>query len=79
MELRFFPINVFKETPQVTFFDAGIGNSNGSDVMIHSGQAIPPPDNLKNEQYHVHNHQKSQNKSSFFLSLYKKRKPFLME
>ena len=24
MELRFFPINIFRETPKVTFFDAGI-------------------------------------------------------
>ena len=40
MELRFFPINVFRETPKVTFFDAGIDSSNGSDVVIHSGEAI---------------------------------------
>ena len=33
MELRFFPINVFRETPKVTFFDAGIDASNGSDVI----------------------------------------------
>ena len=57
MELRFFPINVFRETPKVTFFDAGIGSSNGSDVVIHSGKAISPPDDLRDEQYYVHNHQ----------------------
>ena len=57
MELRFFPINIFRETPKVTFFDAGIDSSNGSDVVIHSGEAISPPDDLKNEQYYVHNHQ----------------------
>jgi len=57
MELRFFPINIFKETPKVTFFDAGIAHSNGSDIVIHSGEAISPPDDLKNEQYYVHNHQ----------------------
>ena len=57
MELRFFPINVFRETPKVTFFDAGIDSSNGSDVVIHSGEAISPPDDLKDEQYYVHNHQ----------------------
>ena len=51
MELRFFPINVFRETPKVTFFDAGIGISNGSDVVIHSGEAISPPNNLNDEQY----------------------------
>ncbi len=57
MELRFFPINIFRETPKVTFFDAGIESSNGSDVVIHSGEAISPPDDLKDEQYYVHNHQ----------------------
>ena len=57
MELRFFPINVFRETPKVTFFDAGIALSNGSDVVIHSGEAISPPNDLKDEQYYVHNHQ----------------------
>jgi len=57
MELRFFPINVFRETPKVTFFDAGIGDWNGSDVVIHSGEAISPPDDLTSEQYYVHNHQ----------------------
>jgi len=57
MELRFFPINVFRETPKVTFFDAGIDISNGSDVVIHSGEAISPPDDLKDAQYYVHNHQ----------------------
>ena len=25
--------------------------------MIHSGEAISPPDDLKDEQYYVHNHQ----------------------
>ncbi|MDA9746397.1 hemagglutinin, partial [Prochlorococcus sp. AH-736-K20] len=61
MELRFFPINVFRETPKVTFFDAGINISNGSDVVIHSGEAISPPDDSKDEQYYVHNHQTDHN------------------
>ena len=49
MELRFIPINIFRETHKVTFFDAGIVTSNGSDVVIHSGEAISPPDDLKDE------------------------------
>ncbi len=57
MELRFFPITVFRQTPKVTFFDADIDKSNGSDVVIHSGEAISPPDDLQNEQYYVHYHQ----------------------
>ena len=37
MELRFLPINVFRETPKVTFFDATIDTSNGSDIVIQNG------------------------------------------
>ena len=57
MELRFFPINVFRETPKVAFLCAGIDASNGSDVEIYSGEALSPPDDLENEQYYVYNHQ----------------------
>ena len=57
MELRFFPINIFRETPKVTFFDAGIDSSNGSDVVIHSGEAISPPNDLNDEQYYLHKQQ----------------------
>ena len=57
MELKFFPITIFRETPKVTFFDAGIDTSNGSDIVIHYGEAISPPNDLKEEQYYVHKHQ----------------------
>ena len=57
MELKFYPTNIFRETPKVTFFDAGIDSTNGCDVVMHSGEAISPPDEYKIEQYYVHNHQ----------------------
>ena len=57
MELKFCPTTIFRETPKVTFFDAGINLSNGCDVVMHSGEAVSPPDELKDEQYYVHNHQ----------------------
>ena len=57
MELKFHPTTIFRETPKVTFFDAGIDSSNGCDVVIHSGEAISPPDEFRDEQYYVHNHQ----------------------
>ena len=57
MELKFYPTTIFRETPKVTFFDAGITSSNGCDVVMHSGEAISPPDDLRDEQYYVHNHQ----------------------
>ncbi len=57
MRLKFVPIKVFRETPQVSFFDAGIRNSNGSDVVIHHGNAISPPNDGDFKQYYVHRHQ----------------------
>ena len=61
MELKFYPTTIFRETPKVTFFDAGIELSNGCDVVMHSGEAISPPDENENEQYYVHNHQVDHN------------------
>ena len=61
MELKFCPITIFRETPKVTFFDAGIESTNGCDVVIHSEEAISPPDEFKDEKYYVHNHQTDHN------------------
>ena len=57
MKLKFISTTIFRETPKVTFFDAGIESTNGCDVVIHSGEAISPPNDFKNEQYYVHYHQ----------------------
>ena len=57
MRLIFIPIHVFRETPAVTFFDASVEGSNGTDVVAHHGAAISPPDDLNGEQYYVHQHQ----------------------
>ena len=57
MELKFYSTTIFRETPKVTFFDAGLVASNGCDVVIHSKEAISPPDDIKDEQYYVHEHQ----------------------
>ncbi len=55
--LNFVSTKVFRETPQVKFFDAGVKGSNGSDVVIHHGAAISPPNDDEFEQYYVHYHQ----------------------
>ena len=57
MRLHFIPIHIFRETPSVTFFDAGVPESNGTDVVAHHGPAISPPDDEGSEQYYVHQHQ----------------------
>jgi len=61
MELNFVPVNIFRETPAVTFLDASIKYSNGSDVVIHRGRATSPPMLNGFEQYYVHHHQVDNN------------------
>ena len=61
MRLHFVPIHVFRETPSVTFFDAGVPGSNGTDVVCHNGSATSPPDRESSEQYYVHQHQVDHN------------------
>ena len=57
MRLNFIPIKVFRETPQVSFFDAGVNVSNGADVVIHHKNAESPPDDGYFEQYYIHHYQ----------------------
>ena len=57
MRLHFIPIHVFRETPSVTFFDAGVPGANGTDVVAHHGAAISPPDDEGIQQFYVHQHQ----------------------
>ena len=61
MNLNFIPIQIFRETPNVTFFDADIKNSNGTDIVIHRNGAISPPGIGADEKYYIHNHQVDNN------------------
>jgi hypothetical protein len=61
MRLHFVPIHLFRETPQVTFFDASVPHSNGTDVVVHHGPATSPPDDGEFEQFYVHHHQVDHN------------------
>ena len=61
MRLQFIPIHVFRETPSVTFFDAGVSGTNGTDVVVHRGAATSPPDANGFQQYYVHQHQVDHN------------------
>ena len=61
MHLEFTPIQIFRETPQVTFFDAGVRASNGCDVVMHRGRATSPPNDVNYEQYYVHHYQVDHN------------------
>jgi hypothetical protein len=61
MKLIFVPIHVFRETPAVTIFDATVPGSTGSDVVLHTGAAVSPPDDAEFEQYYLHRHQMDHN------------------
>lgn len=61
MRLSFIPIHVFRETPLVTFFDASVPLSNGTDVVVHAGAATSPPDDGDWPQFYVHQHQVDHN------------------
>ena len=53
------PYERFRDTPAVRFFDVTIGSSNARDLVIHSGPAISPLNDLKTEdwQFYLHPHQ----------------------
>ena len=57
MLLQFFPIHVFRETPQVSLFDSGVNGSKGTDFFIHHKNATSLPDDGNFEQYYIHPHQ----------------------
>ena len=53
------PYERFRDTPAVRFFDVTIGTSNARDLVIHSGPAISPPNDLTTGdwQFYLHPHQ----------------------
>ena len=47
---EFIPIHVFRETPQVSFIDAGLNGANVADIVVHHKDAIYPHDEGNFEQ-----------------------------
>ena len=37
---------VFRETPDVIFYDISVEDSNASDLVVHEGAAVSPPDDV---------------------------------
>ena len=49
---------VFRETQDVIFFDISVEESNASDLVVHDGAAISPPnDTVGAKQFYIHYHQ----------------------
>ena len=54
---------VFRETPDVIFYDISVEDSNASDLVCHEGPAISPPNDLVGaKQFYIHYHQTDNNR-----------------
>ena len=54
---------VFRETPDVVFYDISVDDSNASDLVVHEGAAISPPDDVIGaKQFYIHYHQIDHNR-----------------
>jgi hypothetical protein len=60
-EPTFIPTQVFRETPNVSFYDATISNTNGCDVVRHGPNGMSPPYKDGHTQWYVHYHQVDRN------------------
>ena len=54
---------VFRETPDVIFYDISVDDSNASDLVVHEGSAVSPPnDVIGAKQFYIHHHQVDHNR-----------------
>ena len=44
---------VFRETEDVIFYDISVENSNASDLVVHTGSAVSPPDDVAVSYTHL--------------------------
>ena len=61
-EIEFAKHQVFRETPDVIFYDISVKNSNATDLVEHTGPAISPPDVNGDKQFYIHYHQVDHNR-----------------
>ena len=54
---------MFRETHDVIFYDRSVEESNASDLVVHEGPAISPPDDVVGaKQFYIHYHQVDHNR-----------------
>ena len=57
-DVNFVKHRVFRETPDVIFYDISVEDSNASDLVVHAGPATSPPDDkVGAKQFYIHYHQ----------------------
>lgn len=62
-EVNFKKHRVFRETDSVIFYDISVENSNAQDLVVHTGTAISPPDDVVGaKQFYIHKHQVDHNR-----------------
>jgi hypothetical protein len=62
-EVNFKKHRVFRETESVVFYDISVENSNASDLVVHTGPAISPPDDIVGaKQFYIHYNQIDHNR-----------------
>jgi len=62
-EVQFKKHRVFRETDAVVFYDISVENSNAQDLVVHTGAAISPPDDVVGaKQFYIHCHQIDHNR-----------------
>ena len=54
---------VFRETSDVIFYDISVDESNASDLVVHNGAAVSPPDDIVGaKQFYIHGFQDDHNR-----------------
>ena len=61
-EVQFVKHQVFRETPDVIFYDISVENNNATDLVEHKGPAVSPPDENGDKQFYIHYHQVDHNR-----------------
>ena len=62
-DIQFKKHRVFRETEDVIFYDISVDESNSSDLVVHTGAAISPPDDLVGaKQFYIHKYQDDYNR-----------------
>ena len=65
-DVNFVKHRVFRETPDVIFYDISVEDSNASDLVVHTIKSVrnisPPDDKVGAKQFYIHYHQVDHNR-----------------
>ena len=62
-DVHFKKHRVFRETDSVIFYDISVDESNASDLVVHTGAAVSPPDDAVGaKQFYIHSFQDDYNR-----------------